>query len=89
MPERYTGELKEGNTADLILVDMDHDIGLISREYRLNNYLYAGDGHCVDTVILNGDVLVRHGKLTFLDEEEILTKGAEVISGLNRRIALL
>ncbi|MDY3234559.1 MAG: amidohydrolase family protein [Erysipelotrichaceae bacterium] len=83
------GELKEGNTADLILVDMDHDIGLISREYRLNNYLYAGDGHCVDTVILNGDVLVRHGKLTFLDEEEILTKGAEVISGLNRRIALL
>lgn len=80
------GEIKEGNIADFILVDMDHDIALINPDFRLNNFLYAGDGKNVDTVFLNGEILVRHGKFTFIDEEEVLAKAAPVIRGLNRKI---
>ena len=80
------GELKEGNLADFILVDMDHDIALLNPDYKLNNFLYAGDGHNVDTVFLNGEILVRHGKFTFIDEEAVLAKAAPVIRGLNQKI---
>ena len=80
------GELKEGNLADFLLVDMDHDIALINPDYRLNNFLYAGDGRNVDTVFLNGEMLVRGGKFTFIDEEEVLAKAAPVIRGLNQKI---
>lgn len=80
------GELKEGNIADFILVDMDHDIALLNPEYKLNNFLYAGDGKCVDTVFLNGEILLRGGKFTFIDEEEVLAKAKPVIQGLNRKI---
>ena len=80
------GELKEGNLADFILVDMDHDIALLNPDYKLNNFLYAGDGHNVDTVFLNGEMLVRRGRFTFIDEEEVLAKAAPVIRGLNKKI---
>ena len=80
------GELKEGNLADFILVDMDHDIALINPDYKLNNFLYAGDGRNVDTVFLNGEILLRHGRFTFIDEEEVLAKATPVIRGLNRKI---
>lgn len=80
------GELKEGNIADFILVDMDHDICLINPDYKLNNFLYAGSGKCVDTVFLGGEILLRSGKFTFIDEEEVLAKAASVIRGLNRKI---
>lgn len=83
------GEIKEGNIADFILVDMDHDLALINPDYKLNNFLYAGDGKNVDTVFLNGEILVRHGKFTFIDEEEIIAKAAPVIRGLNKKILTL
>lgn len=80
------GELKEGNLADFLLVDMDHDIALINPDYRLGNFLYAGDGRNVDTVFLNGEIMVRHGRLTFIDEEKLLAEAAPVIRGLNQKI---
>ena len=39
-----------------------------------------------DTVFLGGEILVRHGKYTFIDEEEVLAKAAPVIRGLNQKI---
>lgn len=83
------GELKEGNIADFILVDMDHDIALLNPDFKLNNFLYAGDGKNVDTVFLNGEILLRGGKFTFIDEEEVLAKARPVIQGLNRKIMTL
>jgi 5-methylthioadenosine/S-adenosylhomocysteine deaminase len=80
------GELKEGNIADFILVDMDHDIALINPEFKLNNFLYAGDGKNVDTVFVGGEIVLRGGKFTFIDEEEVLAKARPVIQGLNRKI---
>lgn len=80
------GIITEGATADLILVNMDNDISLINPEYRLNNFLYAGDGHAVDTVFLNGKIMLRGGRFTFIDEEEIISKASTVISNFNKKI---
>ena len=68
---------------------MDNDISLINREYRLNNFLYAANGSAVDTVFLNGRLMLRKGHFTFIDEEEVIAKAADVISGLNKKIAAL
>ena len=68
------GELKEGAVADFILVDMKSDISYFNPGYELNNFLYAGDGHCVDTVFINGQPKLRGGKFTFIDEQELLHK---------------
>lgn len=80
------GELKEGNRADLILVDMDHDLSLLNPAYRMNNFLYAADGKAVDTVFLDGEMVVRHGHLTQMDEEKIRAEAIPVLEGLARKI---
>lgn len=83
------GELKEGNLADLILVNTDDDVSLVNHEYRIGNVLYAGDGHAVDTVFCNGKLMVRNKKIMVVDEEEIIHKCREILTGFNRRIAKL
>lgn len=80
------GQIKEGNKADMILVDMDSDISLINPEYKLNNFLYAADGHAVDTVFIDGKLMLKGGHFTFIDEEELIAKASKVISGLNKKI---
>lgn len=80
------GEIKEGYLADIILVNMDDDICFINPDYRLNNFLYAADGHAVDTVFLNGEPLLRKGSFTFIDEEKVLAEASDVIKGLNKKI---
>ncbi|MEA4911760.1 MAG: amidohydrolase family protein [Oscillospiraceae bacterium] len=81
------GEIKEGNRADLVLINTDDDLSLVSPEYRVGNVLYAGDGHAVDTVFCNGRLMVRNKKLQNFDEEAILSKCRASVSKLNARIA--
>ena len=83
------GELKEGNLADLILINTDDDVSLVNHEYRIGNVLYAGDGHAVDTVFCNGKLMVRNKKIMVVDEEEVIHRCREVLSGMNARIAKL
>ncbi|MBR2592783.1 MAG: hypothetical protein IKD62_07455, partial [Oscillospiraceae bacterium] len=73
--------------ADLILINTDDDVSLVNHEYRIGNVLYAGDGHAVDTVFCNGKLMVRNKKIMVVDEEEIIHKCREVLSGMNARIA--
>lgn len=83
------GELKEGNLADLILVDLDHDLSLLNPSYRLNNFLYAANGQAVDSVFLDGEPVLRKGHFTCIDEEEVLAKAAKAVESLNRKICKL
>lgn len=83
------GALKAGYKADLILVDMDNDLSLVNPGYRVGNLLYAGDGHAVDTVFCNGQLMVRGGHLTQFDEQEVLAKCRAQVTKLNKKIAAL
>lgn len=53
------GELKPGNLADLMLVDLQN-LAFVPNHDTLANLLYAAHGDCVDTVICNGRLLMRH-----------------------------
>ena len=81
------GEIKVGNQADLILVNMHDDLSLVNPDYPIGNLLYAGDGHAVDTVFCSGKMLVRNKKLTQFDEGQIIEKCEGLLSKLNEKIA--
>lgn len=65
-----TGQLKEGMKADLILINLDtpHNTPVIN---PLNALIYSTKGSDVETVIVNGKILMENKELKTLDEEKI------------------
>ena len=75
------GRLEEGSLADLVLVDPrtpsmtpEHDI--------FANILYSIGQRNIHTVIVDGRVLVRDGRLLHLDLEELRRRAAEITARL-------
>jgi 5-methylthioadenosine/S-adenosylhomocysteine deaminase len=69
------GVVKEGALADLCLIDLKRP-ELTPSHNLLSNLVYAANGSCVDTVIVDGRVLMRNRVVE--GEEEILEKASEV-----------
>jgi 5-methylthioadenosine/S-adenosylhomocysteine deaminase len=68
-----TGSIEEGKAADLITIDTRKPH--LSPQYNVFSHLaYAARASDVDTVVVNGRVVVSGGKLLSADEEEILMK---------------
>ena len=69
--ENDLGSLEAGKKADVILIDMrkPHLFPPQMPVMRLAHYVTAAD---VDTVIVEGEVLMRHRKILSADEEDIL-----------------
>ena len=61
-----TGSLKPGKRADLIMVDTRASISACSAIRRIC-WSTAAEPANVDTVVVDGRILKRHGKLTALD----------------------
>ena len=80
------GEVKEGNQADLILVNMEDDLSVVDPDHRIGNLLYAGDGHNVDTVFVRGQLKVRNKKIQSFDEQAIIDVCMRRIHNLNEKI---
>lgn len=80
------GEIRVGNRADILLLDM-HDISLLNKDCRLSNAIYAGTGFQVDTVLCNGKVLLKNKCFTCFDAEKILAKGEQIIAGIYKRLS--
>lgn len=64
------GELKEGYLADLILVDRS-GWHWKPRFNSISLAVYAGNSMDVDTVMVNGEVLMRHKELLTIDTEKL------------------
>lgn len=79
------GEIKPGNKADIILVDMS-DISLTNRDRRIGNLIYAGTGHAVDTVFIEGKMVLRDGKFAGVNIENVIDKSNDLLSDFERRI---
>ncbi len=79
------GEIKPGNLADLILVNM-HDISLTNRHRRVGNLIYAGTGYSVDTVFLAGKMVLRKGEFVNQDIDTIINKCEEHLNHFEKRI---
>jgi 5-methylthioadenosine/S-adenosylhomocysteine deaminase len=69
------GKIEEGKLADIVLLDLSRPE--MVPFFNLNSILaYAASGAAVDTVICDGKVLMRGGRVE--GEEEVLTKAREV-----------
>ncbi|MHA2002493.1 MAG: amidohydrolase family protein [Candidatus Thorarchaeota archaeon] len=67
------GSLESGKIADMILIDMQ-DLGFTPVTNPVSNLVYSGSGHAVDTVIVNGRLLMRNKKLLTLDEDAVMER---------------
>jgi 5-methylthioadenosine/S-adenosylhomocysteine deaminase len=71
LQEADLGSLEAEKKADVVLFDARRP------EWRplyhpVANLVFAADGHSVDTVVIDGQVVLEHGRLLTIDEEHIL-----------------
>lgn len=72
--EDQIGSLEAGKKADLILVDID-SLHMQPRNSIVNNLVYcASAASDVDTVLIEGDVVVRDGELVHFDEKSEIAR---------------
>ncbi|HYB02906.1 MAG TPA: amidohydrolase [Nitrososphaerales archaeon] len=86
--EREIGSLEKGKKADIILVDLDQPKfqPLLRGKFDnlLPNIVYGAHGENVDTVFVDGKLLVENRKVRGVDEKEIFDnalKSAERVNG--------
>ncbi|MHA2140838.1 MAG: amidohydrolase family protein [Candidatus Thorarchaeota archaeon] len=67
------GSIEPGKLADIILIDMN-DLGFTPVTNPVSNLVYSGSGHAVDTVIVNGKLLMRGKELLTLNETAVMER---------------
>ncbi len=67
------GRIEEGYIADIVLIDKN-SVSLAPKTNIFANILYSMSDRAIDTVIVNGEVVVKNGKLTKIDIQSVLTE---------------
>ena len=80
------GSLETGKRADITIVDLDR-LHLTPRPDIISTVVYAAEAADVRTVIIDGQIVLEEGKLTTLDEREVLSD-AEKHAGALMEVAL-
>src|SRR6266567_540143 len=71
------GRLGPGAKADIVLINLDH-LGAGVYADPIKALIDAGSGRDVDTVIVDGKILVQGGRTTRIDEDEVYARAREV-----------
>lgn len=80
--EGELGVIKEGAIADLILLNLDEP-QFIPANNIISGLVYSSTGSEVDTVIVDGEVLLRNRQLTTIDEKEVYEQCRRIAERLN------
>jgi len=87
--EKEIGSIEPGKKADLILIDLRkpwlYPIVEKPKLNVINDIIYSGSGNDVDTVIVDGKIIVQNRKVLTVDEEEVLEKAQKVTESLLER----
>lgn len=75
------GRIKEGFLADIILIDIN-SINLLPIHHIYSNLVFSANGSEVETVIVNGEVVIKNKEFLFIDEERILYDLKKAVSSL-------
>ncbi len=71
------GRLAPGAKADIVLINIDH-LGTGVYADPIKALVDAGCGRDVDTVIVDGKILVQGGRTVQIDEDEVYAKARQV-----------
>jgi len=82
--DKKVGSLEPGKLADVILIDLQ-GLSLTPASNPVSNLVYSGSGDAVDTVIVNGRILMQDKRLLTMDEEKIKKKSIEHAANLLER----
>ncbi len=79
--DKHIGSLEVGKRADIILVDFNKP-HLIPCHDIYANIVYAANGSDVDTVVLDGKIVMREREVRTLDEEKVMQRAQHTASRL-------
>ncbi len=82
--EDEIGSLEIGKTADVIIVDMK-EADWIPLYNPIQNLIYSSSGSSVQTVIIDGNIVMENREIKTVDEEEVLSKCQELTKGILER----
>ena len=79
-----TGKIEKGFLADLILIDLKKAF-MVPRHDLLSNVVYSMNSSAVDTVIIDGEIVMKNRKILTVDEDKIIEKAqAHAFDLMNR-----
>jgi 5-methylthioadenosine/S-adenosylhomocysteine deaminase len=85
------GSVREGKRADFLLVDLRRPtLAPVYAEPMRNivpNLVYAARGDEVDTVVIDGRVVVEHGRVLTVDEAEVVDEAQRQADPIGPRAA--
>jgi len=79
--DKFVGSLEVGKRADLILIDFDKP-HLTPRHNLYANLVYSAHGSDVDTVIVDGKLLMEGRHVKTLNEAEVMQKAQRTAQNL-------
>ena len=85
--DKEIGSLEPGKKADLILLDLS-DPKFVPLLNVPANIVYQASGSDVDTVIIDGQIVMRHRQITLFDEAAILSRAQSAAASLVDRAGL-
>lgn len=83
------GSIKQGKKADIIIINMDNPnlcpIVLDPIRNVVPNLVYSAKGSEVETVIIDGRIIIDDGKLTTVDEKEAVLEAHKAAENVGKR----
>ncbi|MHA1614303.1 MAG: amidohydrolase [Candidatus Thorarchaeota archaeon] len=87
--EKEIGSIEPGKKADIIIVDLNKlrlTPVVLGPHFNLYSHLvYATHGDDVDTVIIDGRIVMKNRKLVYVKEEEIINNAQEAVKSVIER----
>jgi 5-methylthioadenosine/S-adenosylhomocysteine deaminase len=84
--EDNLGSLEKGKLADVVLIDLKR-LNTTPTYDIISNLVYCATGDNVDTVIVDGKVLLRKGEFTELNSLEIIEKTQKIAERIKEEIS--
>jgi 5-methylthioadenosine/S-adenosylhomocysteine deaminase len=82
--DKEIGSLEPGKRADVIILNMWRP-EWIPNYSEVQNLVYSADGRSVETVFVNGRLIMDNGKVLTVDEDEVIAKCMELSDKLLAR----
>jgi 5-methylthioadenosine/S-adenosylhomocysteine deaminase len=87
-----TGELTAGKKADVILVDLNSQMFTPmfpeNKAHLYSHLVFAANGSCVNTTIIDGKVVYDDRQFTTIDQDEVLRRANKAFTGVVGRMVV-